>query len=106
MLIPLLMAAMLRTIDMALVYGTSGSAKPALRRLCIMESRFMRRFWMRILHRSVFLVGIFALASLQLHAQVLLKVQNGSQQTSISLDALKALPHKAVTVHNPHENVD
>ena len=61
---------------------------------------------MRILRCSVFLVGILALASLTLHAQASLKVQNGSQQTSVSLDALKGLPRKTVTVHNPHENVD
>jgi hypothetical protein len=58
---------------------------------------------MRILRCSVFLVGILALANLTLRAQASLKVQNGSQQTSVFLESL---PHKTVTVHNPHENVD
>jgi hypothetical protein len=61
---------------------------------------------MKILRLSVFLVWILTVVSLTAHAQASLKVQNGSQQTSVSLDALKALPHKTVTVHNPHENVD
>lgn len=54
--------------------------------------------------RSAFLVGALALASLTVHAQ--LKLQNGSQKTSIALDSLKSLPHKTVTIHNPHEDVD
>jgi hypothetical protein len=58
-----------------------------------------------ILRFSAFLVGILAL-DLTLYAQASLKVQNGSQQTSVSLDALKSLPHKTVTIHNPHENAD
>jgi hypothetical protein len=61
---------------------------------------------MKILRLSVFLVWILTVVSLASHAQASLKVENGSQQTSVSLDALKALPHKTVTVHNPHENVD
>ncbi|HTZ89801.1 MAG TPA: molybdopterin-dependent oxidoreductase [Alloacidobacterium sp.] len=61
---------------------------------------------MRILGRSVFVAWILAFASLAVHAQASLKVENGRQQTSVSLDALKSLPRKTVTVHNPHENVD
>jgi hypothetical protein len=61
---------------------------------------------MRILRCSATFTWIFALASLTVYAQASLKVQNGSQQTGITLDALKALPHKTVTVHNPHENAD
>ena len=44
--------------------------------------------------------------SIAVSAQTALKIENGSQQTGVSLDALKALPHKTVTVHNPHENTD
>ncbi len=61
---------------------------------------------MRIQRSSAVFAGICAIASLAAYAQASLKVQNGSQQTSISLDALKALPHKTVTIHNPHENAD
>jgi hypothetical protein len=61
---------------------------------------------MKIRRLSVFLVWILTVTSLAAHAQGSLKVQNGVQQTSVSLDALKALPHKTVTVHNPHENAD
>jgi|HubBroStandDraft_5_1064220.scaffolds.fasta_scaffold88133_2 hypothetical protein len=61
---------------------------------------------MRILRCSAFFLWIFALASLAASAQASLKVQNGGQQTSVSLDALKALPHKTITVHDPHENAD
>jgi hypothetical protein len=61
---------------------------------------------MKIRRLSVFLVWILAVTSLAAYAQGSLKVQNGSQQISVSLNALKALPHKTVTVHNPHENVD
>ncbi len=61
---------------------------------------------MKILHRSVFLIWVLTFASLAAYAQASLKVQNGSQQSTISLDALKSLPHKTVTVHNPHENTD
>ena len=60
---------------------------------------------MRILRLSAFFLWAFTFATV-IHAQASLKVQNGSQQTSVSLDALKPLPHKTVTVHNPHENTD
>ena len=66
----------------------------------------LRRFAMRSLCRSVLVVWVMVLGGLPLSAQESLKVQNGSQQTSVSLDALKALPHKTVTIHNPHENAD
>jgi len=45
------------------------------------------------------------LYQLDAHSQAL-KVQNGGQQTSVTMDALKPLPHKTLTVHNPHENAD
>ena len=61
---------------------------------------------MKIRRLSVFLVWILTVTSLAGHAQASLKVQNGGQQTGITLDALKALPHKTVTVHDPHENAD
>jgi hypothetical protein len=61
---------------------------------------------MKIRRLSVFLLWILTLASLPVHAQASLKVQNASQQTIVSLDALKLLPHKTVTVHDPHENAD
>lgn len=59
-----------------------------------------------MLCRSAVLVSILAIASLTAHAQASLKVQAGSQQTSFTLNSLKSLPHKTVTVHNPHENAD
>jgi hypothetical protein len=61
---------------------------------------------MKIMLRSVFLAWALSFASLIAHAQASLKIQNGNQQASISLDALKSLPHKTVTVHDPHENAD
>jgi hypothetical protein len=61
---------------------------------------------MKIRRLSVFLLWILTSASLPVHAQASLKVQNASQQTSVSLDALKSLPHKTVTVHDPHENAN
>ena len=61
---------------------------------------------MKILGCSAVFVWTLAIASLAAQAQASLKVLNGSQQTSVSLEALKSLPHKTVTVHNPHENVD
>src|ERR1700722_3974392 len=60
---------------------------------------------MKFLRNFAFL-WILAGVSIAVSAQTALKIENGSQQTSVSLDALKALPHKTVTVHNPHENVD
>jgi hypothetical protein len=54
----------------------------------------------------VVFIWIFIIASLAAHAQMLLRVQNGAQQTSVSLEALKALAHKTVTIHNPHENTE
>jgi hypothetical protein len=59
-----------------------------------------------MLCRALLLAGIFSCVNLALFAQEALKLQNGSQQTSISLEALKALAHRTVTIHNPHENVD
>jgi hypothetical protein len=56
--------------------------------------------------RNFAFLWILAGVSIAVSAQTALKIENGSQQTSVSLDALKALPHKTVTVHNPHENVD
>ncbi|HEX3438632.1 MAG TPA: molybdopterin-dependent oxidoreductase [Pseudacidobacterium sp.] len=44
-------------------------------------------------------------AGMTLSAQML-KVQNGSQQTSVSLDDLKTKPHKTITIHDPHTNAD
>ena len=60
---------------------------------------------MKILWRLAFVGWLLACTNLMAHSQAL-KVQNGSQQTSVSLDALKPLPHKTVSVHNPHENTD
>lgn len=51
------------------------------------------------------LIGISAVLSAQT-SSVSLKIQSGSQQSSISLDTLKSLPHKTVTLHNPHANAD
>jgi hypothetical protein len=56
--------------------------------------------------RLAFVTGILACAGLITQAQTALKVQNGGQQVSVSLDSLKPLPHKTVTIHNPHENAD
>jgi hypothetical protein len=56
--------------------------------------------------RNFAFLWILAGISIAVSAQTALKIENGSQQTGISLDALKALPHKTVTVHNPHENAD
>jgi len=56
--------------------------------------------------RLAFVSVILACTSLIAQAQTALKVQNGSQQASVSLDALKSLPHKTLTIHNPHENAD
>lgn len=61
---------------------------------------------MKTARRFVLAVWILACASLLARAQASLKVQNGTQQTSVSLDVLKTLPHKTVTNHNPHENAD
>ncbi len=61
---------------------------------------------MRIVCRSVLVLSVMTFAGLTIHAQASLKVQNGSQQTSVSLSALQTMPHKTVNVHNPHENVD
>lgn len=61
---------------------------------------------MKILCRALLLAGIFGCANLALYAQGALKLQNESQQASVSLEALKALTHRTVTIHNPHENVD
>ena len=60
---------------------------------------------MKTLWRLAFVSGILACTSLMAHSQAL-KVQNGGQQTGVTIDALKPLPHKTVTVHNPHENAD
>ncbi|HLH36925.1 MAG TPA: molybdopterin-dependent oxidoreductase [Alloacidobacterium sp.] len=61
---------------------------------------------MKIVGYSVLAVWTLICASLMANAQALLKIQNDSQQSSLSLDALKTLPHKTVTIHNPHENAD
>jgi len=58
------------------------------------------------LHKFVFLFWMSAVLTVISSAQITLKVQNGSQQSSISTDALKPMPHKTVTVHNPHTNTD
>lgn len=56
--------------------------------------------------RNFAFLWILAGVSIAVSAQTALKIENGSQQTGVSLDALKALPHKIVTVHDPHENAD
>src|SRR6202000_606835 len=56
--------------------------------------------------RSFAFLWILAGVSIAVSAQTALKIENGRQRTGVSLDALKALPHKTVTVHNPHENTD
>lgn len=57
----------------------------------------------KVLSRSVLLICFFLYSAL--HAQTL-KIANGSQQTIISQEALHALSHQTVTVHNPHTNAD
>jgi hypothetical protein len=61
---------------------------------------------MRILYRSVLVAWVLAFTGLAMHAQASLKVQNGSQQTSVSLDALKSLPRATVTIYDPHEKTN
>jgi hypothetical protein len=61
---------------------------------------------MRVLKHSAMATLVIVLATLAAQAQSSLKVQNGSQQVSVSLDSLKSLPHKIATIHNPHENAD
>jgi hypothetical protein len=56
--------------------------------------------------RNFAFLWILAGVSIAVSAQTALKIENGSQQTGVSMDALKALPHKTVTVHSPHENAD
>jgi hypothetical protein len=60
---------------------------------------------MRILCRPVLVVWVLAFANLTMHAQAL-KVQNGSQQISLTVDALKSLPRATVTTYNPHEKTN
>ena len=90
-------------MDMLLVYEDLASCN-SLDRLCMMESKVVWRMHLQIPARFLFLVCLFAGIALQ--AQTSLKIQNGSQQTTVSIDALKPLPHKTVTVHNPHTNAD
>jgi hypothetical protein len=64
---------------------------------------------MKSLLRPAIFLCLLAFASVALPAQTTsnsLTVQNGSQQKNISLDSLHSLPHKTVTVHNPHTNAD
>jgi hypothetical protein len=61
---------------------------------------------MKSLRNFALFLGLLTFIHAALSAQTSLKVENGSQQVSISLDALKPLPHKTVTVHNPHANAD
>lgn len=60
----------------------------------------------RYVSLSITVLLCFALFHPSAFSQATLKLQNGSQQTGVSVDALKALPHKTVTVHDPHENAD
>jgi hypothetical protein len=61
---------------------------------------------MRPLRIFVILLWILAGVPAAVSAQTALKIENGSQQSNVSLDSLKSLPHKTVTVHNPHTNAD
>jgi hypothetical protein len=48
----------------------------------------------------------FAFVCVAAYGQASLKVGNGSQQVTVSLEALQPMTHKTVTVHNPHTNAD
>jgi hypothetical protein len=61
---------------------------------------------MRVLRHFAIAGLVLTLTTLAAQAQSSLKVQNGSQQISVSLDSIKSLPHKTVIIHNPHENAD
>lgn len=61
---------------------------------------------MKFLRTFAFLLWILTGVPVAVFAQASLKIQNGSQQSTVSLDTLKSLPHRSATVHNPHENVD
>jgi len=56
---------------------------------------------------SWFVVSVLS-CSLALSAQTSssLRIAGIGQESKISLDALHSLPHRTVTIHNPHENVD
>lgn len=61
---------------------------------------------MQPLRSSLFLLWILSTLAGIASAQTALKIQNGSQQNSFSQTTLQSLPHKTVTVHNPHTNAD
>jgi hypothetical protein len=55
---------------------------------------------------SVILPACLCAASAGMAQQVTLKVQTPVHSETLQADALKDLPHKTVTVHNPHTNAD
>jgi hypothetical protein len=54
---------------------------------------------------AVLFLGLAAHLSAQ-NATSTLHIQNGSQQTALTLDALKAMPQKTVKFHNVHTSAD
>jgi hypothetical protein len=71
-----------------------------------MMERAFTEIRMKSLRTFTFLLWILAGATLAASAQAALKIENGSQQASVSLNSLKTMPHMTVTVHNPHTNAD
>jgi hypothetical protein len=72
----------------------------------MMDLHFSGGFLMKFMRGFVLFLTVLATLGAVSSAQTTLRVQNGSQTNDISLEALKSLPHKTATIHNPHTNVD
>jgi hypothetical protein len=56
---------------------------------------------------AAFLIAIFSFCNCIAQQNTYgLQIESGTNSATISLDALRALPHQTVTVHNPHTNAD
>src|SRR5271165_7097441 len=72
-------------------------------------SAIFRRGWMKSVRvcasLAVLFLGVMAHLSAQ-SATSTLHIQSGSQQTALTLDALKVMPQKTVKFHNVHTSAD